>query len=82
MTINGALIFAGATTMETKEIQHRLQEAMAKLYPDSHIRFISDDHTILEDLDALDICVTYFLFDRDAAIREAIDFGKGGTNVT
>jgi hypothetical protein len=69
--------------METKEIQSRLQKAMAKLYPDSRIKFISDDHTILEDLDALDICVTYFLFDRDAAIREAWATGKmeGENNV-
>jgi hypothetical protein len=57
---------------------------MAKLYPDSHIKFVSKDHTILEDLDALDIAIGYFLFDRDAAIREAKEpdkHGGGGSNV-
>ena len=68
--------------MEQKEIQERIQLAMAKLHPDSHIRFVDPKHTIIDDLDALDIAVTYFLFDRDAKIREAFATGKmeGGNN--
>jgi hypothetical protein len=62
--------------MTTEEIQERLQNSMATLYPSSHIKFISNDHTIEEDLDALDICVTYFLFDREALVREAYATGK------
>ena len=68
--------------METKEIQERIQKAMASLHPTSHIRFVDPSHTIIDDLDALDIAVTYFLFDRDAKIREAFELGKteGGSD--
>ena len=69
--------------MEQKEIQLRIQKAMAKLHPKSHIRFVDEKHTIIDDLDALDIAVTYFTFDSEAAIREAYAAGKmeGGNNV-
>ena len=69
--------------MELKEIQERIQLAMAKLHPKSHIRFVDPSHTIIDDLDALDIAVTYFTFDSEAKIREAFAAGKmkGGNDV-
>jgi hypothetical protein len=69
--------------MELKEIQERIQLAMSKLHPDSHIRFVDPSHTIIDDLDALDIAVAYFKFDSEAKIREAFAVGKmeGGNNV-
>jgi len=69
--------------VETKEIQERIQKAMASLHPTSHIRFIDPKHTIEDDLDALDIAVTYFTFDSEAKIREAYACGKmeGGKDV-
>lgn len=70
--------------MELETIQERIQKAMAKLHPKSHIRFVDPEHTIEDDLDALDIAVTYFIFDSEAKIREAKEpeqLGGGSSDV-
>ncbi len=62
--------------MDEAIIQSRIQNAMARLHPDSHIRFVDPKHTMIDDLNALDIAVTYFKFDSEARMREAFAAGK------
>jgi hypothetical protein len=70
------------TTVEQKEVQERLHAMIRTLNPDARptLEHISDGK-LLADLDCLDLMIKYFIFDREASIREAIEFGKGDEDV-
>jgi hypothetical protein len=69
--------------MDEAIIQSRIKESVALLYGEKDVKFITN-HTIEEDLASLSLAVHYFLFDRDARIREAKEpdkHGRGGSDV-
>ena len=66
--------------MTSKEIQERLHAMIVTLNPDARPKLpsLDVDSDLVYDLDCLDLMIKYFIFDREASVREAINFGKTG----
>jgi hypothetical protein len=71
--------------MTPDEAQGRVHDMIVLLNPDAVPKIVKiGSMTELEqDFDCLELMIKYFIFDREASIREAIHFGKmeGGDNV-
>jgi hypothetical protein len=71
--------------MTPDEAQGRVHKMIVLLNPDAAPKIVKiGSMTELEqDFDCLELMIKYFIFDREASIREAIQFGntEGGDNV-
>jgi hypothetical protein len=68
--------------MTPEVLQMRLHAMIATLQPGTRPKIESGnaEKQLIHDLDCLDLMIKYFIFDREASIREAINFGMGGSD--